>query len=478
MTDSAAHAPATGAARPATLPGPRRAGDRVRALRGLLSEPVPVLDELGERFDGTFGIRLGPMTLAVVGNPAHVADLLALPTDHFVWGHVANTLRFYVGDGSMIVSDGADHRRRRGAVQPALARRRLDRWIPMIVAETDAVIDGELAAAAAGPIDLFPIGRRLVLRIVTQALFGPELAGRTDELDALIEPAKTYLEQPGLRQLPHPVPGTRRARAREARAALDAVIDGEIARRQRAGDSDDDGRDDVLAMLLAAGPDGTGELSMDEIRDQVVTLIGAGFDTTASAVAWTVLEAASNPTIWTDLRAEADAVLGDRPVDALGRAELDALEVAASVVAESLRLHPPGVFTPRLTTRAVDVGPYRVPKRSMVLWSPYLAGRDPATWPDPTTFDPGRHRDPTPEQAAQQRLALVAFGRGPRQCIGFALAQMELTLITARLAQRVDLSLARRGIPPAFGMVVNRPLGGVPATVTPAAGAATHHAAR
>ncbi len=350
----------------------------------------------------------------------------------------------------------------------------------MIVAETDAVIDGELAAAAAGQVDLFPIGRRLVLRIVTQALFGPELAGRTDELDALIEPAKTYLEQPGLRQLPHPIPGTRRARARQARAALDAVIDDEIARRQRdgAGDGDGDGRDDVLAMLLAAGPDGTGELSMDEIRDQVVTLIGAGFDTTASAVAWTVLEATGHPTIWADLRAEADAVLGDRPVASLGRADLDGLEVAASVVAESLRLHPPGVFTPRLTTQAIDVGPYRIPKRSMVLWSPYLAGRDPATWPDPTTFDPGRHRDPTPEQAAQQRLALVPFGRGPRQCIGFALAQMELTLITARLAQRVDLTMARRGIPPAYGMVVNRPLGGVPACVTPVAGMEARQPAR
>ncbi len=107
---------------PAALPGPRGTGEKLRALRGLLSEPIPVLDELGARHDGTFGIRLGPMTLAVVGKPDHVADVLALPTDRFVWGHVANTLRFYVGAGSMIVSDGADHRRRRGATHdPVLA---------------------------------------------------------------------------------------------------------------------------------------------------------------------------------------------------------------------------------------------------------------------------------------------------------------------------------------------------------------------
>jgi cytochrome P450 len=448
------------------IPRPRGVRQIAAAARGLTGDPCPTLDRLSAELGPTFAVPIGPMRMVVVGHPDHLTELFTAPVTAFRWGHVFNVLRFYVGDGSVIIADGDEHRRRRAMVQPAFARRRLDQWAPMIVRETDATIDNELGAPLTGPADLFPIGRRLVLRVVTTALFDRGLPADTATFERLIEPAKIYLEQSAVRQLPHPMPGTRRARCRDARRELDSIIDAEIARRRADGIPD---VGDVLDMLLADRDPATASADA-EIRDQVVTLIAAGYDTTASALAWTVLAAASAPGVWARLRDEANTVLEGE----VGPQTQPALVYARAVVHESLRLYPPGVFGPRQAATDVTVGPYLIPKGSMILWSPYLAGRNAKTWSDPLAFQPDRHLDITDEQAMAMRAAWVPFGRGARQCVGFALAEMELVLMIARLAQRVDIDLVHDTMPKPYGMVVNRPVGGVPASVRvsrPSAGA-------
>ena len=211
-----------------------------------------------------------------------------------------------------------------------------------------------------------------------------------------------------------------------------------------------------------------GSLSDAEIRDQVKTLIGAGFDTTASALAWVLWCAALSPDAWLRLRAEADAVLG--PIDVTStepdHRTLAGLEYAQRVVHESLRLHPAGLVAARMAATDLRLGGHLIRKGTLVLWSPHLAGRNPTSWTDPLRFDPDRYADMTPEQKAISDQAWVPFGRGPHMCIGFALAQMELTLIIARLAQRLDLSPTSTEIPHPIGMVVNQPTGGAPFQVS------------
>jgi cytochrome P450 len=443
------------------MPRPRGLRPVIAAARGLTGDPCPTLDRLGAELGATFAVELGPLKIAVVGDPACLTDLLAHPVSAFQWGHRFNVLRFFVGDGSVIVSDGEAHRRRRAMVQPAFARRRLDQWAPMIVHETDRIIETRLAGDQT--VDLFPVGRRLVLDIVINALFGRGLPADAATFERLIEPAKTYLEQSGLRQLPHPFPYTRRARCRAAREELDVLVDAEIARRRRrsrSGSGDARADADVLDLLLDDEDPATAPTDA-EIRDQVVTLIAAGYDTTASALAWTLLAAATTPGVWDRLRVEADSVF-TAGVDPRTQT---ALEYTRAVVHESLRLYPPGVFAPRRAITDIDVGPYRIARGTMILWCPYLAGRDAATWPEPLDFRPERHLNVTEEQAAAMRAAWVPFGRGPRQCVGFALAEMELVLITARLAQRIDVEVETQTMPEPYGMVVNRPRGGVVARV-------------
>lgn len=439
-----------------TAPAPPRPGlrDHIRLGRRLLHDPAPALDELRERWGPVVQIGGGPARMAIVGSAAAVAEVHALPTDHFRWGHKFNVLGFVVGDGSMIVSDGDDHRRRRGAVQPAFGRRRLNGWIPMIVERTDVAI-GELVD---GETDLYPLGRSLVFEIAVRAFFGEGLVQHISELEARFDTSQAYLESPAVRQLPHPFPATRRARVRADRKAMDDILDIEIARLRGGMVAED--RGDVLQSLVAEAV-----LSDAEIRDQVLTLIGAGFHTTAASLAWTIWRAALTPGVWAELRAEADAVLGDDDPSTMSTTQLAGLELADRVVRESLRLHPAGVFSPREAARDIDVAGHRIRKGTLVMWSPHLAGRDRDVWDDPLVFRPDRWLDPTDEQRAANESAWVPFGRPARNCIGFAMAHMELVLIIARMAQRLDVTLASAIVPAPYGMIVNRPTGGVPARV-------------
>jgi cytochrome P450 len=442
-------------------PGPRGLRDTIRAMRGLTGDPCPTLDALVAEHGPTFVVRGGPMTMAIVGDPSHLAPLLATTTDAFRWGHRFNVLGFIVGPGSMIVSDGDDHRRRRGATQPGFARRRLDTWIPLIVSETDRLVDESLARRG-GAFDLYPVGRTFVRRVVVRVLFGDGLGDRADELGTVLEPAMTYGVQPALRQVPHPLPYTRRARARQALRDADAIIYEELARRRRAPRHDDDATDVLDTLLATEG----GALSTSEIRDQTITLIAAGYDTTSSGLAWTVLRAAGVPDVWNGLRAEADRVLGDTPTEQLDGATLRNLTYADAVVRESLRLHPPGVFSPRQAERDLVLGDFAIEKATMILWSPYVSGRLHDVWGDPLEFRPDRFVEPDARRQAAIDGAWMPYGRGPRACIGFALAQMELTLALARIAQRVNIETVNRNVPRAVGMIVNRPEGGVVARVT------------
>ncbi len=453
------------------IPGPNGL-DKLRRVRQLFADPSTALDGLYDTYGPISELRLGPTRIVVIGDPDLLHQMFSMPAEAFRWGHKFNMVgvRFVVGKASMIVSDGDDHHRRRSSVQAAFTRRRLNSWIPMILARTDAALDGVIQQLGTQPteLDLYPVGRKLILGITVHAFFGQRLAGRADEIGELYERPQQFIEAAAVKQLPHPFPFTARSRVRADGRAIAAIIDAEVSqcRSHPTGDPFD-----VLEAIVNEG-----SLSDAEIRDQVKTLIGAGYDTTASALAWILWCAALSPDAWPRLRAEADAVLG--PIDDssndpdLGtladpdHSTLAGLEYAQRVVHESLRLHPAGLVGVRMAAANLQLGGHLIRKGTLVIWSPHLAGRDRGSWTDPLHFDPDRFIDLTPEQKTVSDQAWVPFGRGPHMCIGFALAQMELTLIIARLAQRLDLTPTSSELPHPIGMVVNRPKGGAPFQVS------------
>ena len=444
-----------------SLPGPRWTA-QPRLLRTLLRTPEAVLDELSSSYGPICGIGAGPLRIAVVGSPGLIRELLMQPNDRFRYDTPLSPFPFVVGKRTMLATDGDDHRRLRGSVQEAFSRRRLNQWIPLIVDRTDVAIDAVLADSTASadghPIDLYPMGRRLLIEIVVRAIFGERLSAHTETIDARFQRIQTYLSSPLYRQIPHPLPFTRRSRVRADRVALDQMIDGAIADSRRIPLVEPRDVLDVLAQR--------DDLDDAEIRDQVKTVIGAGYDTTASSLAWMLWESTLQPGLWSRLRAEADAALG-LPGSGVtpDNASLTALALAARTMRETLRLHPASGIAVRESAVALELGGYTIRRGTLMAWSPYLAGRDPATWTDPLRFDPDRFVDLDEPQRAAADIAWVPFGRGPRMCLGFALAQMELTLIIARVAQRLDLTPVATSPPAASGLVVSKPVGGVPVRV-------------
>jgi cytochrome P450 len=423
-----------------SIPGPHGA-DALRSTRRLLAAPVDAIESLAAEYGRTFAVHLGLTSIVVVGDRELVKVVLTGPQERYRWGPVFKLpLGVFVGPTSMLVSDGDDHARRRSLVQPAFALRRLQAWRTLILGELDRMIDD---FPVGEPFDLAPRVQATVRRIVVRVLFGEELAAGADDIGERLAPASEYLNRPMLRQFPHPLPVGARERARASRRAFDVRLDEEIRRRRNRATDDEPA--DVLDTLLA-----TDGLTDQELRDQVVSLIGAGFDTTTATASWLVLRAGPERDVWTRLREEAVASGPD-----------DTRPWSEAVVHESLRIHPAGAYSPRLVAESFDLGPYRMAKRTVIAWSPLLTGRDPASWPDPMRFDPGRHLD-----RSEPEYAWVPFGAGSRSCLGFGLARTNLTLLASRLAQRVDLTPGWATLPAPVGMVTSHPVGGVPVTVT------------
>ena len=428
-------------------------------LMAMFRNPQPVLDQLRAEYGPVVGLGFGPAKLAIVGGPDEVRSLFTRPVEDFRWNHKFNALAVVVGSESMITSDGDDWARRRASVQSAFSRRRLNGWIPMILEQADAAIDA-LPAQGTHEIDLYRVGRAAILEIVVRAFFGESMADKATRFGELMQRSQDYLELPAWKQLPHPFPIGKRGQVKADRRAFDDLVRHAIV-SIRANPSDDPA--DVLEVLV-----NDDSVSEQEILDQVNTLVGAGFDTTAASLAWMLWCCGLAPDVWGALRAEADEVLGapGDDHDAVDHRTLNRLEVAGRVVHETLRLHPAGVISPREAARDIEVGGHTITKGTLVLWSAHLSGRDPDVWNHPLHFDPDRFLDLTDDQRAAADAAWVPFGGGRRNCIGFALAQMELTLLIARLAQRLDVTPPATGKPGPVGMVVNRPQGGVPFQIT------------
>jgi cytochrome P450 len=372
--------------------------------------PGPVGVELRRRYGDA--VRFGPwpvryyMLFGVDANELMLGD----HNGEFLWGPATKSLVHVDGPTALVVTDGEDHKCRRRLVQPAFATRRIDRSVAIMVEEVDRIIDD---LSVGGTVDLYAAYRAAVRRIVARVLFGDAPGTLADELGAALEPALAFVERPP--QLTGPgMPG--RSRARRSRRAADRIVDRELARRREAGVPGGD----VLGALLAT------DLSDTELRDQMVSLIAAGYATTSGAVAFAVLELLRHPDAWTHVEQEVRGSSAPRGGP-----------YVAAVVNETLRLWPPP-FSGRYTPQPISFGGHDIPAGSTITFSPYVTHRDPELWgPDANEFRPSRWL----EQPEPAPYTFVPFGGAYRKCIGFALAISELQVAVTRLVQRTSLRL-------------------------------------
>jgi cytochrome P450 len=400
--------------------------------------------------------RIGPIARVQMAHvPVYVisdADLahrvLVTDADAFRKSPATRFLEPVMGDG-LLLADGEHHKRHRKLLAPAFAPRRLAAYGETMVAETQA----QLAMWSSGQrIELAEQMLEMTLAIAGRAMFGTDVrrdAKRVAEglelgMRALMENQRSPV------RLGYEWPLPRHLRLRRAIKILDEVVY-RLIREGRARGTDSG---DVLSILLLAR-DEQGALTDAQVRDEVMTLLLAGHETTANALTWTWYELARHPNVLARLQAEVDAA-GEIHADMLAT-----MPYNLACIEETLRLHPPAYLVDREATRAIEVGGHMLPPgallavsiRGIHLRSDYYA--------DPHAFRPERF---LPEaKKARPRHHYLPFGAGPRVCIGSHFALLEAQLALATMVQRVQLRVPVHV--DAEPVITLRPRGGMPATV-------------
>jgi cytochrome P450 len=393
-------------------------------------DPLPLLLSNYEQHGPIFSLRLLHTKVVFMLGPEANHFITVAHPENFHWRESSfGDLIPLLGDGLLTIDDDY-HDRARAIMMPAFHREQVVSMIESMQAEAGAAI----GALRPGEVfDLYAWKRNLAMRIAMRALLGldPDEAGKGAAAAEHFERALGFYGiDYGLRLLRGPGAPWRKLVA--SREVLDEIVFGEIARRRAAPDA---GRRDILSLLLSARGDAGEAFTDREVRDQVMTLMFAGHDTSTSTLTFMMYELARHPDVVSRLCEEQDQVLGGvaPTVDQLER-EMPYLDM---VLDEVLRLYPPAWIGPRRAVREFEFGGYTVPEGAYVNYCSWASHRIPEVFPDPEAFIPERFT--RERKAALPRGAYVPFGGGQRICIGKRFGQTEVKLVATMLLQRVRL---------------------------------------
>lgn len=354
----------------------------------------------------------------VLSHPDHVRHVLVDHHANFTKGIGIERVAILLGNGLM-TSEGDHWRLQRKMIQPAFHRRIVSTWMPHLHAANARLASRWANAARSGAsINVTQEMSDVTLDVVLRALFGEDLA-RFDS--ATGESPFAMLTDETARNL---------AFAYKFRQ-LGKLIMEDVARRRRDGVR----HNDIVSMLIDARDRQTGEPMPDkQLLDEILTLIIAGHETTASSLNWFWYLLTQAPEAREQLHSEIDAAALDTPT----YENLDALGQVQRTIAETLRLYPPGWLLTRRTIAPSTLDAFQLPAATDVLVSPYIVQRHPAFWTRPDAFEPDRF---LPTAQPHHRFAYLPFGLGPRACIGEHLALIEMHTHVAMLARRFELTL-------------------------------------
>jgi cytochrome P450 len=397
------------------------------------ANPILLFEHL-QRYGRAAHYRILLHDVVLLNDPADIAEVLIDKAASFGKDRTQKRMKILLGEG-MITSDGEKHNRGRRIAAPAFHRRRIERYGAQIV----EIAAGFRAQWKPGEeLNISAEMMRLALQITARTLFDTEVTAEiheiNDQVNIIMDLYNFLVALPRAELLlGSPLPQMRRFRA--AKKRLDEVVDSMIRARRAEAEAASplsESRGDLLSMLLAARDDqGDGlKLNSHELRDQVLTLFLAGYETVANAMGWTWLLLGQNPEAESRFHAELDEVLGQR-LPTLE--DMQRLPYTAMVLSESMRLYPPAWAMGREVLQDVSIGPYRLRKGTMVFFSQYIVQRDPKWFPEPERFRPERFT--AEAKAGRPRFAYFPFPGGGRQCIGESFAWMEAILALATIAQ-------------------------------------------
>jgi len=420
--------------RSATVPfPPGETNPSLARTKRFADDPLSLILESYERFGPVFTLRLFHANAVFALGPEANHYITVSHASNFLYRtSYFRDLIGFAGD-ALLTTDGSFHRASRRIMLPAFHHTRILASLDTMLAETSSALDSLTPGAT---VDLYTWTRRLALRIAMRALFGLDPDGseaRSIDAAALFEQTLSFYSRDyALRMLRGPF--TPWDQQQKATRALTRLIYSEIAGRRTTGERGDD----VLSLLIDATDESGAALTDTQIRAEVMTLLFAGHDTTASTVAFMFYELARHPHVVERLIAEQRSELaGSLPTpDQLMGEGLPYLEM---VLDETLRLYPPAWIGPRRSVEPFELCGHTVPGNAFVNYCSWASHRLPDVFPEPDSFQPERF---TPEaKAAMPRGAYIPFGGGSRMCIGMRFGQLEIRTIATLILSRFTLSL-------------------------------------
>jgi cytochrome P450 len=434
--------------------GPAAMGVNILRLQRNAAE---LFTDLHARHGDIVRLPLGPYLTHLNIHPDGVRHVLQENNANYVRGKMYERFKIFFGLG-LLTTDGEVWRTNRRRVNPLFHRAAVEQMATTMVAATDTVLDRWHASALVGrPVDVIPTMMDLALAALGRIVFGTDLLPHSARVaPAMAVSLEAMIFKGSLAQMtPGWVPTPYNRRIRRARQ----VIDGAVRRIIAEHDNQPNGERPTLVDLLLAArdpDDETSRLSATYIRDEMKTIFMAGHETTGTGLAWALYELAANPAVQDRLAWEVDTVLNGRQPTV---EDVSALPFTRMVVDETLRLHPPIWLYPRDAVDDDIVLGRVVPGRSSVFMVPYVTHRHPEFWPRPLAFSPERFA--AQAQKDRPRFAYFPFGGGQRQCIGNAMALLQMQLTVAMVAQRYRLRPAA-GFRPQLGTLVSlRPVNGM-----------------
>jgi cytochrome P450 len=394
----------------------------------LMRDPLRFLEKMFRQYGDVVRLRIMNLRVYSIAHPEGIKHVLQDNRRNYRKSFDYQILSRLLGQG-LVTSEGSLWLRQRRLMQPMFHRQKVAGFAKLMTDSTLEILERWRGRAERGEVfDIAPEMMRLTLRIVGLALLSMDLTAQADEIGRNMTIANERFGEMGLSAFVPWLPTPGNARFRNAASKLRGIVLDIIAERRRAG------RDhgDLLSMLLAVRDEDTGEGMKDEqLRDEVLTLILAGHETTATALSWIWYLLSQNPEAERKLHAELDDVLGGR---AASVGDLLNLNYTSMVVDEAMRLYPPVWGIGRAAIADDEIMGYRVPKGSNVLLSQWLAHHHPVFWKNPNRFEPERFSS---EPASERpRYAFFPFGGGPRMCIGNLFALSEAQIVLATVAQK------------------------------------------
>lgn len=392
--------------------------------RSLLAGLAAMHKHLGNAFQITLP---GFKPIVFVG-PESNRHILVSGREDFLWRTESDPVTGLLRHG-LLVEDGESHDCLRAVMEPTLQRGAVNGHVDAFWSCTATVTDGW---ADASEVDMLVEMRKVALLILMETLFAVDFR---PDLERLWRPILASIEHisPGAWLV---WSGAPRANRQKELAELDAYLY-RIIRERRASYAET-GKlgDDLLSVLVGHEEEGVG-MDDDLIRDQLLTMLIAGHDTSTALLAWALYLLGEYPDVLRQASAEARAVLTTDPPTP---EQLRGLTFLDTIIKESLRLYPPIHVGNRRAADDVEVEGYPVPKDNRVMYSIYLSHRDPAHWDDPEAFCPARF-DRAQTKSSPPAFAYLPFGGGPRNCIGATFAQVEAKAVLGKILREFDLEL-------------------------------------